>query len=253
MKISRLAVIIYPLIVWVLAQCFFVWPEFFYFSVAISIILTITLSFLLKRLETKKPWWFFAILPVLFSVVIFVYSSLQTNWLLIQLLFFVISAFLFSYYKSVYYLGNRPDLYDDSNQTILTAYGSFLTIFFLAANLYGLQSFLNLTVWPMFIIFSVVVLIINYLNLNIDSVDSKNVWQFSIIGAFLLIEMALIFVFLPLSYNVSGAAVAIVYYLFIGLTRLYLQKALTSKKVKIYLITSYVGLAILLLSARWLN
>lgn len=253
MKIARLAVIIYPLIIWILSQAFFIWPEFFYLAAAITAVLTFSLSFLLKRVELKKPWWFFAVLPLILALSVFVYASLQTNWFLIQILFFVVASFLFSYYKGVYYLGNRPDLYDDGNQSILVAYGSFLAVFFWAANLYGLQSFLNLTVWPMFIVFSLIVLITNYLNLDLNGVDSKNVWQFSIIGTLLLSEMALVFVFLPLNYNVSGGAIGIVYYLFIGLNKLYLQKALTSKKVKIYLITSYVGLAILLLSARWLN
>lgn len=253
MKKSRLAVIVYPLIIWLLAQSFFIWPSLFYFSVITAVLVTVFLAFLLKKPEIRKPWWFFAVLPVLFLLAIFIYSSLQINWLFIQFLFFILAVFLFSYYKEVYYLANRFDLYDEAHQTTLTAYGSFLTIFFLAANLYGLQSFLNLTVWPMFIIFALAILVINYFNLETEEGESKSIWQFSVIGTFILLELALVLVFLPLNYNVAAAVLGIIYYLFISLNKLYLQKALSAKKIKLYLIISYVGLALVTLSARWLN
>jgi len=98
-----------------------------------------------------------------------------------------------------------------------------------------------------------IVLVIAYLNLTVEHDSLKTTWQFSTIITLLIAEMALVFVFLPLSYNVSGLSVGIVYYLLINLSRLYLQKALTPKKIKLYLIISYAGLAILLITARWLN
>jgi len=252
-KPSRLAVIIYPLVIWLLAQTYFVFPELLYIVLAVSIALTLVLTFFLKQPERNTPWWLLAILPVSFLLVITTYISLQPSWILIQLLFLVLAVFLFNYFKSVYYFWRRFDLFKEEDFNSIKAYGSFLVIFLSAADLYGLQSLLSLTVWPLFLAFMSIVLVIAYLNLTVEHDSLKTTWQFSTIITLLIAEMALVFVFLPLSYNVSGLSVGIVYYLLINLSRLYLQKALTPKKIKLYLIISYAGLAILLITARWLN
>lgn len=253
MKFSRLAVIVYPVTIWLLAQSYFIWPEFLYIALGLSVALTVALTFLIRRPERETSWWILTLLPVGFLITITAYSSLQSHWIAIQLLFFVLAVFLFNYFKSLYYFWHRSDLYKPEDNTIIKAYGSFLVIFFAAADLYGLQSLLSLTVWPMFLIFFVLVFVITYLNLDLEKFDKKIILQFSAINTLLISEMALVFIFLPLGYNTAALSVGIVYYLFINMTRLYLQKALTPKKIKLYLIISYAGLAILLLTARWLN
>jgi len=253
MKFSRVAVIIYPLLIWLLAQAYFIWPEVLYISLAVSLVLTLATSFAIKSPERDLPWWLPAILPIFFITAMTIYVALQPSWILVQLLFLVLLIFIFNYYKNLYYFWQRPDLYEEEDNTRIEAYGGFLTIFLAAADLYGLQSLLSLTVWPMMIIFTVIVLVIAYLNLNLKNQDRKTIWQFAAMITFLIIEMALVFVFLPLSYNVSALSLGIVYYLLINLSRLYLQQALTNKKIKLYLIISYTGLAILLFTARWLN
>jgi hypothetical protein len=253
MKFSRLAVIIYPVIMWLLAQSYFIWPELLYTALGVSVAITLLLTFLLRSPEREASWWLLALLPISFTVAITAYISLQSSWLVVQLLFLVLAIFLFNYFKSIYYFYHRLDLYKEEDNTIIKAYGSFLVVFFGAADLYGLQSLLSLTVWPMFLVFSLIILIVAYLNLNLDNFDRKVIIQFSAIITLLITEMALVFIFLPLSYNVAALSVGIIYYLFINMTRLYLQKALTPKKIKLYLIISYAGLAILLLTARWLN
>ncbi len=253
MKFPRFAVIIYPLIVWALSQAYFVWPESLYVSLGISVILTVSLTFLLKTPEHKEPWWFFAILPVAFLITLTTYISLQSSVWLVQSLFLILLIFLFNYFKNLYYFWHRLDLYQEENVNIINAYGGFLVVFLTAADLYGLQSLLGLPVWPMFLIFSVIVLAITYLNIDLNNLNKKTLWSFVVINTTLIMEMALVFVFLPLSYNVAALAIGIVYYLLINLTRLYLQQALTAKKIKMYLIISYAGLVALLLTARWLN
>ncbi len=253
MRFPRLAVILYPLLIWLLSQAYFFWPEFLYVALGLSVALTIALTFLLKTAEHNKAWWIFAILPVSFLITITTYISLQASMLFVQILFFILLVFLFNYFKNLYYFWHRLDLYQEEDRNIINAYGGFLVIFLVAADLYGLQSLLGLTVWPMFLIFSVVAFVVTYLNLDLKGLSKKIILQFSLINTILILEMALVFIFLPLSYNVSALSIGIVYYLFINLTRLYLQQALTPKKIKLYLIISYAGLAILLLTARWLN
>lgn len=253
MKISRFAVIIYPFLVWLLSQAYFFNPELFYISLIVSAVLTLGLAFILKKPEREAVWWTLAILPLSFLIAISIFTSLQSSGLLVQALFIVLFIFLFSYFKNLYYFWSRPDLYKEEDFNVIKSYGSFLVVFFASASLYGLQSFLNLTVWPMMLIFTALVLSLSYLNLDVADSNPKTVWQFSVILTLIITEMALVFTFLPLSYGVSAMSIGIFYYLLINLTRLYLQKSLTSKKIKLYLLISSAGLAIMLLTARWIN
>lgn len=253
MKFSRLAVIIFPFIIWLLSQTYFIWPEFFYLSLGISVLLTVAFTIFLKQPTRTIPWWIVTILPVSFLISIAIYISLQTNGLVIQFLFLALSIFLFNYFKNLYYFWSRPELFKEESYGMIRAYGSFLVVFFAAADLYGLQSLLSLTVWPMFLIFITIILAVAYLNLNLEESNKKTTWQFSILITWLIAEMTWVFTFLPLNYNVSALSIGIIYYLIINLARLYLQKVLTPKKIKLYLILSYAGLAILLFTARWLN
>lgn len=252
-KLPRLLVIVLPILIWVLAQSYLIWPEFFYFSLIISVLSLVVVTFYLKQAGSKHPWWLFAVLPVIFLVAISIYITLCTNFWLIQLLFLVLLIFQFNYFKNLYYFWNRPELYNHEDMKTVRAYGGFLSAFFMAANIYGLQSLLNFDVWPMLLVFVIAVFALVYLKLKLEDHDNRAVWQFSTLISLIIFEMAWVFIFLPLNYNVSGLSVAIVYYLIINLVNLYLQKVLTPKKIKLYIALSSAGLAALLFTANWLN
>lgn len=253
MKLARLLVIILPLLTWLLGQAYLIWPEFFYISFLLAVIAVLVVVFYLRQAGPKLPWYLPAILPLIFLFSISVYISICTNQWLIQGLLVVLLVFQFNYFKSLYYFWNRPDLYSDEDMKITRAYGAFLSVFWLAANIYGLQSLLNFEVWPMLLIFIVLVFALVYANLQSENYHIKTVWPFTTLITLVVSEATWVFVFLPLNYNVSGLVIAIVFYLSRNLVYIYLQGALTPKKIKLYLITSFAGLAILLFTAKWLN
>jgi carbon starvation protein CstA len=111
MKFSRLVVIIYPLIIWLLAQVYFFWPESLYITLGISVALTLAFVYFLKKPERKTHWLILAILPVSFLITVTAYISLQSNLIFIQVLFLALTILLFNYFKSLYYFWCRPDLY----------------------------------------------------------------------------------------------------------------------------------------------
>lgn len=253
MKLSRLLVIFLPLFTWLLAQAYLIWPEFFYIAFLLSALAIVFVAFYLKQAGPTTPWYLPTILPLIFLFSVSVYISFCTNLWLVQILFLVLLIFQFSYFKSLYYFWNRPDLYSDEDMKITKSYASFLTIFWLAADVYGLQSLLNFDVWPMMLLFIALVFSLIYINLKSEGHNLKIAWQFSTLITLVISEATWVFVFLPLNYNISGLVIAIIYYLSSNLVNLYLQNALTPKKIKLYLILSFTGLAILLFTAGWLN
>lgn len=253
MKLARLLVIFLPLLTWALSEAYLIWPEFFYFSILISLLAVFFTVYYIKQIGPKAPWWLLALLPAFFFFSISVYITLSFNPWLIQALFLVSLIFQFTYFKSLYYFWNRPDLYNAEQMKTIRSYGSFLVIFFSAASIYGLQSLLNFNAAVTVPFFALIVFITIYLNLRLDENEPKAVWQFSSLMCLVLVQMAIVFVFLPLSYNISALSISIVYYLTVNLANLYLQRALTPKKIKLYVTLSFAGLTALLFTAAWLN
>ena len=69
--------------------------------------------------------------------------------------------------------------------------------------------------------------------------------------SFLILEIAMLFTFLPLNYLIAGILCTLAYYSVINFVRLYLNKALTRRKIKNYAWFTGISLLIILLTARW--
>lgn len=249
----RLAVTIYPLIIWLLSEVYFFEPNSFYMAVGASLLLTVALTFYLKQPSASWPWWFATVLPSAFLGTGAVYASLQVSKIVVQLIFLLVVIFLFIYFKNLYYQYRRPDLYAPEEFELVKSFGGLLIVFFSSASLLGLKSLLNLTAWPMFLVFATIILAVVFINLEGEVTNRRTVWQFSLITTFLLAEEAIVFLMLPLQYNVAALCLAIIYYLIISLTKLYFRQALTGKKIRYYLLASYSGITLALLTARWFN
>lgn len=252
-QFPRLAVTIYPLIVLLLSEIYFFQPSAFYLSLGISLLLTLALAWSLRSPNQSWPWLLAAFIPAVFLVASSAYASLQMNKIIVQLIFLLITIFLFVYFRNLYYFYRRPNLYEAEEFTVVKSFGGLMTIFFAAASMFGLQSLLNLTTWPMFLVFVVFSLVMTFVNLEDEPVELAVRGRFSLIIVFILAQAAFIFLLLPLQYNVSALCLAIVYYLLINLTKLYFRQALTPKRIRYYLLAGGAGIALLLLTARWFN
>jgi hypothetical protein len=249
----RLAVTIYPLVILLLSEIYFFKPSSFYLALGIALLLTVSLAWSLR--SPGKPWsWLLAVfIPAIFLASSSVYASLQMNKIIVQLIFLLITVFLFVYFRNLYYYYRHSKLYEAEEFMVVKSFGGLMTIFFAAASMFGLQSLLNLTTWPMFLIFVALGLVMVFANLEDEPAELSVRGHFSLVIVYILAQTALVFLLLPLQYNVSALCLAIVYYLLINITRLYFRQALTPKKIRYYLLVSAAGVALLLLTARWFN
>jgi hypothetical protein len=252
-QFPRLAVTIYPIIILLLAEIYFFRPDAFYVSLGVSVLLTLVLSWSLWSINRPWPWLLAVFIPAGFLVASSVYASLQMNKIIVQAIFLLNTIFLFIYFRNLYYYYRRPNLYAAEEFAVVKSFGGLMTVFFSAASMFGLQSLLNLTTWPMFLVFITFSLGLTFVNLEDEPAELTVRGRFSLIIVSILAQAAFIFLLLPLQYNVSALCLTIAYYLLINLTKLYLRQALTPRKVRYYLLASGVGLALLLLTARWFN
>ena len=202
--------------------------------------------------QVDKKWWNYLILPAVMSTLVLAYSVFMSRQLLIQLLFVFNLAFLYLYLRQVYYYLLNPLAYEVFSIENISSGANWLSFFFLAATVYGLQSFLNLPIlWLALVILAVTALII-YQIIWANKIELKIVLPYLLISCLILVELSWSISFLPFNYNISGLALAICYYVIIGLVKNHLLDKLDAKRLRMYLLLGSISLFLILFTAKWL-
>jgi hypothetical protein len=76
-------------------------------------------------------------------------------------------------------------------------------------------------------------------------------WPFFLASIFILAELTLVIYFLPLSFNILGFFIAIIYYLLLMALRLALKNDFSVRTLRLPLIFSCILVILLLLTSRW--
>jgi len=253
MKHGRILILLTPIVIFFLFELYFFYQKTFYYSIFLAIILILfTVRQISRKSEIDKNWWNFLILPACFLVSVSIYSSLLTNNFYIQLLFFVNMVFLYFYLRNIYYYLIRPEFYKAQTLENLSSYGNFLVIFFFSSAMYGLQSFLNITISLLIFFILLLFALVIYQVIWANRIDMNLGFIFILVLCLILVEIAWSASFLPLNYNVLGMVLAICYYILIGLTRFYLKDKLNTKIIKLYLFSGFISIFILLLTSSWI-
>lgn len=252
MKYRRLIPIIVPVLIFLLCEVFLRVPAFFYSALALGVLL-IVLAVKYIGQNSKLNWLLFTILPILFFLSFASYASVIIGLLWIQLVFLLILGFLFAFLRDLYYFAN----YKQEEQWIskldnLSIAGSFLIVFASGAVLFVLPAFLSLPLWAILLILA---LIMALLLVHFKSFKPGSAWPavgVISLNVLVLTELAAIFSFLPLNFNILALFLALAYYLALTMIRLNLRGGLNIRSIKLPLIAGLILFIFLLLTARWL-
>ncbi|OIO08155.1 hypothetical protein COX68_03230 [Candidatus Falkowbacteria bacterium CG_4_10_14_0_2_um_filter_41_15] len=248
-------IVLTNLSLWLLLEAFVFWPKFFYIILLLlNIVLILAIRFLLHKANLGNRLWNLWILPflVLNSIVAYAILIPQDIWLnkfFIQILFILIIGFNFSYFKNIYNSIFHPD--QPNNLPGLSTNFSFLSWFFLLAAVYGLQLFLDLSYWILILILIVLALLTTYQYLWINNLKGKESYTFVFLLAFVIAQLAWSVYFLPFDYNSLGLIMALIYYVFLNLTRLYLNHNWNKRNLQSLLVFSGVIMLLILLTLKW--
>jgi len=253
MKYNRFLPIIVPLFVLMLFEVFYFSPRMIY---VVLVLINLFIFFTVRRFnqasDINKGWQNFVILPSLMSAVVIAYCTLLSSKLIIQSLFIFNIILLYLYLRYLYYYLVLPASYEAFSIENISSYGNFLTFFLAAATIYGLQSFLNTSIWLLMVIMLVVTGLIAYQVIWTNKIDLSQGLPYIFISCLIIAELFWSISFLPLNHNISGLALAICYYMLIGLVRHFLLDKLDKKKIKLYLGFGFTSLIVLLFTARWM-
>jgi len=253
MQYNRFLPLVIPIIIAFFSEIFFFWPQTIYIILVLGVLLFL---FIIRQFTNvsgaRKGRSQFIILPSIFFISLVTFSTLIPSKIFVQFLFLINIIFQYLYFRSVYYYFIKTDFYHNYPLENISAYGNFLTFYFTASSVYGLQSFLDAPIWLLMIIFLFVIFLIFYQIISINNIDLRQGIFYILLACLVLIELAWSASFLPLSYYILGLALAIFYYMLIGLLRFYLLNKLDRKIIKMYLFFGSASILIVLFTARWL-
>jgi hypothetical protein len=252
MALVRFLPLIVPSVAFGLFELFYFYPKMFFVAqVLLALLFFFSVYLFVNKSFTGESWAILIMLPAQFTLALNSFSLLIPGTLLIQSLYVLNAVFLYFYFRSLYYYLFRPDRYRDYFFENLSSYGNFLTFYFAASTVYGLQSFVNIPVWILMIGLLLVTSLIVLQLFWSYRIKGKKRLVFIPLLCLVLAELAWSASFLTLSYYVLGLILTICYYILIGVTRFYLLDKLDGKIVKLYLFYGLLSILVVLLTARW--
>jgi hypothetical protein len=252
MKYNRYLPILIPLLVWLGTQIFLAYPTMIYVVMVVSVLLIFFALWQFARASSvDKAWWNFMILPALMVLSVIVYSSLQSSDWFVQILLFLDLIICYLFFRFSYYYLLNPAAYKISSIENLSLYGNFLIFFFIAASLFGFQSFLSAPAWLSALAVALFSSLIVYQVFWANKIRFRENLFFLFVIALILAELTWAISFLSLDNNIAGFTLAIFYYMMIGLARMELISGLSKDKLRLYLGFGFASIIIILLTARW--
>jgi hypothetical protein len=253
MRLSRFYPLLIPALIYSLSEVYNFWHKSIYAVMIICVFVFIYSSIsLVKENISNEKWWNIFILPSYFTIGLFVFIAMLANSFLIQALFLLNVVFQYYYFKTIYSRTVKSENYQNYSLENLSAYGNFLSVYFISSSIYGLQSFLDFSVWLLMMIMLFFLALIIYQAFWSSAINPKNTFFYLLLFCLTMIEIAWSTSFLPLSYYIMGLLFALCFYILIGLLRFHLLGKLDKRAVKLYLIYGFSCMLLVFLTSRWL-
>jgi len=251
-RLSLLLKIVYwisPLVFWLCWQIILANPQALWYLPVAAMTLLLPVSFeAAGRTRGRRFFFIFLSLGMVLSSFYLFISFLSSSWQ-VEILWFLMLAYIYRYLFTAKRMsqGGSPD-----DWRLVSLYGGLLTVFLASSSLFGLQSFLSLSPWPLLASFVPFLVAITYsLGYSQQWMRKEDRWLWALLSL-LPLQIVMMLFLLPLNYLITGILSTLAYYSMINFVRLYSIKNLTKRKIQNYAWFTALSLIIILLSARWL-
>ncbi len=252
MKKNSFYLVFAPILLWLLNELYILEPSLFFVSLSFSLLIIAFFVRLIVKKNSKRFWPLFVLTPALFYFSLSFYSAIIVGQFWIQLIFLINAWFVYSYLKNIYYYFSFGAPEREIKLRRLLTGGSFLSVFAIAATLYGLPIFLNWSFVVLLMIFVLFALAL-FSQFLVFSKDIDNPQLLFLgIDVLVLAEFAGVFFLFPLNYNILGFLVAIIFYLLLLFNNWRLEERLVFKHLRWPIAVAGFIFIIMFLSARWL-
>lgn len=199
----------------------------------------------------RSDWWRFASTPWLLASSMLLFSLLLSRgWILVGLLIIMVLLEAI-YWRYVVTYTDVTATYTPFSLERLSFNLNFVVFFFVSSALYGLRTFLDISLWIVTPVFAAVLALLIIQRLWITKQYGGTVWRLAISTWLSAVEIFLLVSFLPFDFRILAFIVTAVYY---GLITLNSKDSETIKKISrfwLLLIILTLTFIAVLATARW--
>lgn len=189
--------------------------------------------------------------PLIYFCAVFLFTLFLESMYFKALFPFLVGFLLFVYTQQLCYFRYFDKKYQPNALENLSFYMVILSIFFLSSSFFGFYIFLHAPKVALLIGVTLITLILNYQLFWVMKVNFWESWPYNLVLTLAVFEFFFVLTFLPTSFAVNGAMLAILYYFTLGLLRYHFIDRLDIRKIKRYLIIGGLMLMIVAFTARW--
>ena len=205
-----------------------------------------------RHLKTPLSRFQFLITPTLLTVTALAFSLLLEGALTRHLLALVVALFSVLFFESMFTYVWHHETYESYSLENLSSYALTLAIFLGTASLLGLFVLLGVTLGLIATCALVLFVAVNYEFFWMSKIPARRMPLILGVLTLLLLELFLAFLLLPFHFMVAGAALTVLWYTAVSLTRASVLGLLTHKMTGRHLILSGGLLLLLFLATRWI-
>lgn len=228
-------------------------PEFLLPLMGVALFVFMLLLARLLKFEVKTlPFWIFFSLPVLLLLSSFLLIFFIESQFTIFAAGLIITGLVWVFLESVYTFYYFPANYQPYSLEYLSLSMYVVMTFALCAGSYALLLFIQvLPVWlPAIILFAFFVFS-TVCMFWVSKVHLESSLIYGLVGALALTQLFLAISFLPTSFLVNGAVLAIFYYVFLGISRAHILERLSKVVLRRYVGSGILGIILLLITTKW--
>jgi len=249
--IRRLIILVAPIL-------FFVWLALVRFGelflipgAAVFLAYLVFACFVVCGGRLSKVFAHFLILPIGFSLAVFFFVLFVIN----ELAFYVAAVFgamaLYLVLRQYFVYFFLPLRYQAYSLESLNFYITLLSAFFLFSSGFAGVILLQLNLAIMALIILPIFALLLYQFFWIHKINIQKSWLYLLPICLIIIELFVVLAYLPTSYYVGAFVLAIMAYVMLGLSRLYVQGLLDKKKIWSFLTVGSVVVVAVLATAKW--
>ncbi|MCX6745872.1 MAG: hypothetical protein NTX00_02510 [Candidatus Parcubacteria bacterium] len=253
MLFKKLLVYICPLLTIIGLELLVNYLSLIYFLIVlIFIFLIIVLKYLIPEKFLSRDFWYLAILPLLLFLTTTAFLLLLSSNSVRNLIIFIFALFFGIYLENIFLFFYRPTLYQSNSQENISVLFCLLIFFLLAIDLNSFNVFLNIPIWILSLILTLIVTILVLQIFWSNKIKSNFKFLYLIIFDIVILEVFWVLAFLPTNFYVVSIIITIIFYLLWGIFKAQLTDKLNQKLVWRYLIISGILLFFIIITSNWI-
>jgi hypothetical protein len=215
-------------------------------------ILALALFFRLAGARFRdKEFWGLVAIPTLYILATILLFMLADDTAIRYLVIILGAGVTYFYAENLFTYLHLPGAYQAYSLQNSGGIMAVVTLFFLAAGGYALYAFARIPLYVFAAAFAMLCFILTLSALWISKIPVHRAAVYALAAAVMFAELLAVITYLPTVYVTDGALVAVLYYMYLGLSRANLSSKLSKTVIRRYITVGSLMVVAILLTAQW--